>query len=340
LSFVAAAAAAFADSSRCALCEAAHRPRLPLPGAVPAEAKETEAKGEAKADPTDTVASLLAFLRKMSGPVPAFADAVPSTIIPSGLGQTNLPPSQALFAARQLAAQGAVPSLSFSLLPEAFLPAVLPPTLATKLAKGDYVDFDEALKPLSSPGSAPSSADASDAKAVDPAAPARTIRMLREWMVVYTTLYVYICDHKPAALRDWAAYLKAFVLLVGRNGFAAAFDYDKQNRSYCARSGAPMAVFKADLWLPPATVTATASSAARPNKRRESFGGQPKAKRERPTALVDGKEVCRLFNIGRCRDPCANGRAHVCSSCHKAHSRSDCKAAAASSTSASSQGKA
>jgi hypothetical protein len=62
----------------------------------------------------------------------------------------------------------------------------------------------------------------------------------------------------------------------------------------------------------------SASSASRPPKRKSKSSPQPAP--SAPHAL----EVCLLYNRGKCRSPCINGRLHKCSICGQNHPEDDC----------------
>ena len=54
----------------------------------------------------------------------------------------------------------------------------------------------------------------------------------------------------------------------------------------------------------------------RPEKRkpqREQPKHQPASKPRTASALRDGRAVCKLYNEGRCSNPCPKDMAHVCS---------------------------
>ena len=46
-------------------------------------------------------------------------------------------------------------------------------------------------------------------------------------------------------------------------------------------------------------------------------GGTPKKKAQTADKLKDGTEICRNWNLGKCSDPCPQGRKHVCNAVSK-----------------------
>lgn len=301
------------------------------------EAKESKEVKEAKEAKFDDFGLLAApSFGPFGAAQPAFAAAAPSAR--GGLGlplfAPAVPPARQPAHALGFARQMAAPAFSYQLLPEAFLPASLPAALADKMEKGEFINFDDSLR-LFNPTSVavdkpdPKSADAAEGKC----------KSLREWLLVYSALLAWCADFKPDELRDRVSYLKSFVQHVSRCGFAASYEYDKNNRHYCARSGAPFSIFKADLWLPPATV-APASAIPRKRLREHSDRTSAGKRREKESRYHEGKEICFLFNINRCKaTPCPAGRAHVCWLCSKEHAKSACSAGSAPAAPAHSKGK-
>lgn len=249
--------------------------------------------------------------------------------------QASVPAGQALAGARQLAASQGVQSMMFSIVPEAFLPASLPASITTKLEAGACVDFDEAFRALKmGPASSADSKDSASASDSKHSASNKKVMFLRDWLSVFAPITLWVADNKPDKLRDHVSYLKGFNLLATRSGFPAAYDYDRLNRDYCSRSGAPLALFKNDLWLPPAAFSDDREPALSSSRKR--------AKESTPTASVSGKkvrvtryhgdvEVCYKFNHFSCTEPCPSKRAHVCWSCSKEHSSLNCKAGSSAS---------
>lgn len=281
-----------------------------------------------------------------TGPSPAPSASFPQVAHPFGQvpgaswslgGQT--PPGQALGSAVLLAAQAQGPaSLSFALTPEPFLPASLPSAITAKLEKGEYIEFEEAFKSIT--GSDTPISDSSEAKSEE--SKKSRITLLRDWLIVFAAMTVWMADYQPARLRDYVAYLKAFVMLTARSGFKDAYEYDRANRRYCSRAGALLAIYKGFLWLPPSAASSSASTTApNPNRKRarDSTSDTRGPKKQRRQRVHDGVEVCFKFNKGSCADKCPNGRAHVCWSCSKEHPQTACKGASSSSAIASKGGK-
>ena len=283
--------------------------------------------------PADGALSLEAIVaevfKKLATGAPPAAAPAPGPFAALGLG--GAPPGHALVAARQLAAAQGGASFNFHLVPEAFLPASLPTLLAGKLDKRELIDFDSAFQTISAlslPSSA-AAADTNEAKADsrDSVTPSKGLRMFRDWLVVYTALLHYWSDHQPTDVRDKVSYLKSFTLMVARYGFSSSYDYDKANRSYCARAGAPFAIFKPELWLPP--VAEPRAAASRKRKAETSAPAKPSKKASLQKRFHQGKEICFRFNRGICKEPCA--RAHVCWTCSQEHSMANCHGGAAAS---------
>lgn len=322
----------------------------PQPMAI--DVKDAKVPVEVKADDAARFFAELfkSFSAGQSASVP-FPGAAPP---PSAFGFAHAPPpppasspaapspAQALFQARQLtSAQGSVPHLAFSMIPEAFLPQPLPPSLATLVLENKFVDFEAAFKLLSAAdGTTPVDSKDKDSKGETDASPkaGKYIRFLRDWLYVYAAIMAFVADHKPAQLRDYVGYLKGFNALAARSGFIQAYDYDQRNRSYCARAGNPLAVYKPDLWLPAAS-SGSSADPQRNNKRRapssSTADDKPRQKRRSDVRYHDGKQVCFLYNKGRCKEPCSGSRAHVCLRCAKQHPESQCTAGSAAASSAS-----
>jgi hypothetical protein len=261
--------------------------------------------------------------------------ALPS-LSPASLAQANaMPgavhsPGQALALAHHSATQG-IPSLQFSLVPEAFLPAVLPTAISSKLDAGEYFEFELALKLIYPRGNSRSGEPIESKEVTVVETKGQKLRFLGDWLLVFSSCLLWLADHKPAPLRDWLAYQKCFVSLSVSHGFAIAYDYDIRNRDYSCRANAPLAIFKHDLWLPSVSTGSLAYSASRAKRgSSQTTSGSAKKAKFSPR-FVDNVEICYLFNLGRCRNPCPNGRAHACWLCSKSHARSDCPSANSSS---------
>jgi len=173
-----------------------------------------------------------------------------------------------------------------------------------RLKKNEYIDFDEAFKTLT--GSDTPVTDSSESKSEE--AKKVRISLLRDWLVVFSAITVWIADYQPARTRDFIAYLKAFVSLASRSGFRDAYEYDRANRRYCSRAGALLAIYKGFLWLPPSSAASTAPNtanvASRKRSRDSSVALQPAKKQLKAARIHDGVEVCWKFNRGFCSDKC------------------------------------
>jgi hypothetical protein len=251
-------------------------------------------------------------------------------------------PGQALAQARSSFNQGTTESVP---TPECLLVCHFPDAIETKLNLDAVLEFELIMGALSSPSYAVTAVDeyrqlGESGLFVPTEASSRIVRKPinspTDWFLVLCALLMWWSDHAPTFLRDRVAYGRAFAQLCTRFGFSAAYDYDRQNRAYCARTGAPWSTLKSDLWLSSCLApTAAAPSLPAPDRKRRAEAPlevvsqqsrPPKA--PRPSRFHAGREICRKYNYNQCAAAsCPNNRAHVCWACSGSHPITACPVA-------------